>query len=85
MIILGIGGILGDAASAILKDGRLAAAVEESKLSRQSLQPGARGAGPTELPEQSIALCLALAGVFKSSGGGSKAQSTVTIGVMTFR
>jgi len=28
---------------------------------------------------------LALAGVFKSSGGGSKAQSTVTIGVMTFR
>ena len=63
MIILGIGGILGDAASAILKDGRLAAAVEESKLSRQSLQPGARAAGPTELPEQSIALCLSLAGV----------------------
>jgi carbamoyltransferase len=63
MIILGIGGILGDAASAILKDGRLAAAVEESKLSRQSLQPGAHAAGPTELPEQSIALCLSLAGV----------------------
>jgi carbamoyltransferase len=63
MIILGIGGILGDAASAILKDGRMAAAVEESKLSRQSLHPGARAAGPTELPEQSIALCLALAGV----------------------
>src|SRR6202044_1231692 len=52
MIILGIGGILGDAASAILKDGRLAAAVEESKLSRQGLKPGAH-AGPTELPEQS--------------------------------
>jgi hypothetical protein len=28
---------------------------------------------------------LALAGVFKGGGGGSKAQSTVNIGVMTFR
>jgi carbamoyltransferase len=35
MIILGIGGILGDAASAILKDGELVAAVEESKLVRR--------------------------------------------------
>ena len=61
MIILGIGGILGDAASAILKDGALAAAVEESKLSRRGLQTGAP-AGPTGLPEQSIAACLALAG-----------------------
>ena len=32
MIILGIGGMLGDAAARILKDGELAAAVEESKL-----------------------------------------------------
>lgn len=63
MIILGIGGILGDAASAILKDGRLAAAVEESKLSRQGLKAGARAVGPTGLPEQSIAACLSLAGV----------------------
>ena len=54
MIILGIGGILGDAATAILKDGELAAAVEESKLSRF--------ARPGELPERSIAACLALAG-----------------------
>jgi predicted NodU family carbamoyl transferase len=35
MIILGIGGILGDAATAIAKDGRLIAAVEEVKVSRQ--------------------------------------------------
>ena len=41
MIILGIGGILCDAAAAILHDGRLAAAIEESKLSRQGLKPGA--------------------------------------------
>jgi len=60
MIILGIGGILGDAASAILRDGCLAAAIEESKLSRQGLQGG--HAGPAGLPEQSIAACLALAG-----------------------
>jgi carbamoyltransferase len=62
MIILGIGGILGDAASAILKDGCLVAAIEESKLSREGLKPGAH-AGSTELPEQSMAACLALAGV----------------------
>ncbi len=61
MIILGIGGVLGDAAAAILKDGCLAAAVEEAKLSRQGLQPGAHP-GPTGLPEQSIAACLSLAG-----------------------
>ena len=61
MIILGIGGILGDAAAAVLKDGCLAAAIEESKLSRQGLKPGAH-TGPTELPEQSMAACLSLAG-----------------------
>ena len=58
MIILGIGGVLGDAASAILKDGELVAAVEESKLVRRRTQWG----GPDGLPEQSIATCLQLAG-----------------------
>ena len=61
MIILGIGGILGDAASAILSGGSLVAAIEESKLSRQGLKAAAH-AGETELPEQSIAACLSLAG-----------------------
>jgi len=56
MIILGIGGILSDAASAILVDGQLVAAVEESKLAR-------RGRRNTGLPEESIAMCLDLAGV----------------------
>ncbi len=56
MIILGIGGILGDAASAILVDGQLAAAVEESKLAR-------RGRMHSGLPDESIAMCLELAGV----------------------
>lgn len=57
MIILGIGGIHGDAAAALLKDGELAAAVEESKLSRAS----ARWNGASELPERAMAACLALA------------------------
>jgi carbamoyltransferase len=59
MIILGIGGILGDAAAAILRDGELVAAVEESKLIRRRLNWG----GASGLPEHSIAMCLQLAGV----------------------
>jgi carbamoyltransferase len=57
MIILGIGGILGDASSAVLKDGELVAAIEESKLARGA-HTGSRG----ELPEHAIATCLSLAG-----------------------
>src|SRR5215475_6840915 len=52
--ILGIGGLLGDAATAIIRDGRLAAAAEEVKLSRQ-YRVGA-------LPEASISSCLSMAG-----------------------
>lgn len=59
MIILGVGGILGDAAAAILRDGELVAAVEESKLVRRRLIWGGAGG----LPEHSIAMCLQLAGV----------------------
>lgn len=55
MVILGIGGLLGDAACAVLKDGKLAAAAEEKKI--------ARWYTPGELPEQSLAACLAIAGV----------------------
>jgi carbamoyltransferase len=51
--ILGIGGIGGDAASVILNDGVITAAIEESKLSR-----GHKHAG---LPMASIAACLRLA------------------------
>jgi len=50
MIILGIGGIGGDAAAAVFEDGRLAAAIEESKLRR--------AAGHAKLPHQAIAECL---------------------------
>ncbi len=57
-IVLGIGGILGDSASAILKNGKLAAAVEESKLTRRR-----QAAGFGDLPHHSIAACLDLAGV----------------------
>ena len=55
MNILGIGGVLGDAAAAILKDGRVTAAVEEAKL--------ARGNQRGSLPDESIAACLRLAGL----------------------
>jgi carbamoyltransferase len=55
MIILGIGGILNEAAAAILKDGVLTGAAEERKLARQ-FHPG-------ELPEEAISMCLKLAGV----------------------
>ncbi len=54
MVILGIGGILSDAACALLKDGRLAAAVEQKKVARR-VRAG-------ELPEESIRACLQLAG-----------------------
>ncbi|HUS06438.1 MAG TPA: carbamoyltransferase N-terminal domain-containing protein, partial [Bryobacteraceae bacterium] len=55
MIILGIGGILSDAACALLKDGKLVAAIEEKKI--------ARGHTPGKLPVQAIEECLRLAGV----------------------
>jgi len=54
MVILGLGGLLGDAACAVLKDGELKAAIEESKLDHV-WKPGG-------LPQASIAECLRLAG-----------------------
>jgi carbamoyltransferase len=57
MIILGIGGIGGDAATAVLKDGELVAAVEEAKLARRSHVEGGGG-----VPELSIRACLEMAG-----------------------
>jgi carbamoyltransferase len=53
--ILGIGGVLGDAAAVLIKDGRIAAAIEEAKLTRRP-QPG-------RLPENAIAACLRIAGI----------------------
>jgi carbamoyltransferase len=52
MKILGIGGIGGDAASVVLNDGVVTAAIEESKLSRGHKHSG--------LPMTSIAACLRL-------------------------
>jgi carbamoyltransferase len=53
MIILGISGILDEAACAVLKDGELVAAVEQRKLARRH-QPG-------QLPAEAIAACLKMA------------------------
>jgi carbamoyltransferase len=55
MTILGIGGVLTDPAAALIKDGSVAAAIEESKLTRRA-QPG-------RLPENAIAACLKIARV----------------------
>ncbi len=52
MNILGIGGVLGDAAAAVIRDGEIAAAVEEAKLTRRP--------GPG-LPDAAIAACLKIA------------------------
>ena len=62
MIILGIGGILGDAACALLKDGRFAAAVEEKKIAR-------RHQTATRYLTQAMAACLKIAGVSAGPGG----------------
>ena len=53
MIVLGLGGLLNDPACVVLKDGELAAAVEQNKVSRE------RRIG--ELPEEAILNCLTLA------------------------
>jgi carbamoyltransferase len=55
MNILGIGGVLSDAAAVLIRDGQIAAAVEENKLTRRS-QSG-------RLPEAAIAACLQIAGI----------------------
>ncbi len=53
MIVLGLGGLLADAAATILTDGEILAAIEESKLTR--------GIAPAPLPQAAIAECLAIA------------------------
>jgi carbamoyltransferase len=53
MIILGIGGILSDAACALLRDGELVAAIEEKKIARRHTLG--------ELPQYAIAGCLEIA------------------------
>jgi carbamoyltransferase len=54
MVILGLGGLLHDTACAVVKDGELRAAVEQTKLTR-SVVPGA-------IPHAAIDECLRLAG-----------------------
>ncbi|HET8549263.1 MAG TPA: carbamoyltransferase C-terminal domain-containing protein [Bryobacteraceae bacterium] len=50
MNILGIGGVLGNAAAALLLDGELVAAVEEIRVARRHL--------PGEMPDAAITACL---------------------------
>jgi carbamoyltransferase len=55
VIILGLGGLLNDSACAVLKNGKLSAAIEQTKIARQ-MRPG-------ELPREAIAAALDLARV----------------------
>ncbi len=55
MNIVGIGGVLGNSAAVVIKDGTLAAAIEEAKADRRA-QAG-------KLPEAAIAACLEIAGL----------------------
>lgn len=55
MIVLGLNAFHGDAAAALLKDGRLVAAAEEERFCRQKHWAG--------FPTQAIAYCLAEAGI----------------------
>ena len=54
-VIVGLGGLLSDPACCVIKDGRLAAAVEQAKVSRQD-RPGS-------FPDEAFALALESAGV----------------------
>jgi carbamoyltransferase len=54
MVILGLGGLLSDAACAVLKNGEIQSAVEENKLVRASGRPAS-------LPQASVEECLRLA------------------------
>ena len=55
MIILGLGGILSDAACALLRDGELVAAIEEKKIARR------HAAG--ELPQAAMTACLKIGNI----------------------
>ncbi|MBV9268571.1 MAG: hypothetical protein JO061_20550 [Acidobacteriaceae bacterium] len=57
--ILGLGGLLSDPACCVLANGRLAAAVEQSKISRQD-RPG-------EFPDEAFAAALHVAGIAPES------------------
>src|ERR1700730_8428148 len=59
MIILGIGGVLSDAACSVLKDGELKAAVAETKVTR--------GFRPGQIPQASIEECLRLTGATRAT------------------
>src|SRR3984957_3957608 len=54
MIVIGLGGLLNDAACALLKNGEVLAAVEEAKMTR--------GQRPGGLPQAAIEECLRLSG-----------------------
>jgi carbamoyltransferase len=53
--ILGLGGLLGDAACCVIRDAQIAAAVEQAKVSRSD-RPG-------EFPDEAFRACLQVAGI----------------------
>ncbi len=61
-VLIGLGGLLSDPACCVIKDGRLASAVEQAKVSRPD-RPG-------EFPAEAFALALEVAGVRESAIDG---------------
>src|SRR6201996_7453899 len=61
-VLIGLGGLLSDPACCVLKNGRIAAAVEQAKVSRQD-RPG-------EFPSEAFALALDVAGIKESDIDG---------------
>ncbi len=55
-VILGLGGLLGDAACCIVKDGQIAAAIEQAKVARKHDRHGS-------VPEEAVQMALQVAGV----------------------
>jgi len=75
LVLIGIGGILNDGACAVLKNGVLAAAVEQRKIARY------HRAG--ELPEEAITTCLHLAGVRRDQVNGAALVRPIGAGPQT--
>lgn len=55
MNIVGLGGLLNDAACAVVKDGELAAAVEQKKAARRF--------APGQIPVDALSACLKISGI----------------------
>jgi carbamoyltransferase len=71
-VLIGLGGLLGDPACCVIKDGQLASAVEQAKVSRTD-RPGS-------FPSEALALALEIAGVKEAEIEGVALARPFSIG-----